>query len=108
MQKYFARFVVLNDNVAFGVGLGGLELVATFAITATLIFFLVLDKIPSDYELPFALIIGGGIGNIIDRVADGYISDFINFDRFLSFNIADSFITAGIVIILYRAFRQRS
>lgn len=107
MQKFFAQLVVLNDNVAFGVGLGGLELVATFAITATLIYFLVLDKIPSGYELPFALIIGGGVGNIIDRVADGYISDFINFDRFLSFNIADSFITAGIVIILYRAFKQR-
>lgn len=104
VKKYFAELVVSNDNVALNVSLGGLELAVTVFITATLIYFLAADKIPASYRISTALIIGGGAGNVIDRLADGSICDFIRLGRFPTFNISDMFITAGIAIIIYRAF----
>lgn len=48
-----------------------------------------------------AMILGGGIGNMIDRIRLGYVVDFLNFQfvDFAVFNIADSFITVGAVLL---------
>lgn len=55
-----------------------------------------------------ALIVGGALGNIVDRYRFGYVVDFADFHigdfrPFLIFNIADAAITIGVVILLYRA-----
>ena len=50
-----------------------------------------------------AIILGGGIGNLIDRMAQGYVVDFIRFafwDRFPTFNVADIAITVGVALLL--------
>ena len=49
-----------------------------------------------------AMIIGGGIGNQIDRIAKGYVVDFFEFEfiSFPVFNVADSFITVGAVLMV--------
>ncbi|MFO1408484.1 MAG: signal peptidase II [Steroidobacteraceae bacterium] len=66
-----------------------------------------------DKLLPFALslILGGAIGNAIDRVLHGYVVDFIhvhwNEAYFPAFNVADSAITVGAVLVLFDAFRER-
>lgn len=48
-----------------------------------------------------AMILGGGIGNMIDRVANGYVVDFIDFQfmKFAVFNVADIFVTCGSVLL---------
>ena len=55
--------------------------------------------------LGLALVLGGAIGNIIDRVLYGYVIDFLLFYykdwSYPAFNIADSAITCGVVMILY-------
>ena len=55
--------------------------------------------------LGLALVLGGAIGNIIDRVLYGYVIDFLLFHykdwSYPAFNIADSAITCGVVLILY-------
>lgn len=107
VKKYFVKLVVSNDNVALSISLGGLELAVTIFVAATLIYFLATDKIPAPYRISTALIIGGGAGNIIDRLVDGSICDFIRLGRFSTFNISDMFITAGIAIIIYRAFTDK-
>ena len=53
----------------------------------------------------FGLIVGGAIGNIVDRLHYGYVIDFIDFYRFpqiwrFTFNVGDSCITAGVVLLL--------
>jgi signal peptidase II len=58
----------------------------------------------SPLTVGIGLLIGGAIGNLIDRVAFGYVLDFIDVGvgslRFWTFNIADAGISLGIVILL--------
>lgn len=61
--------------------------------------------------LPFALIIGGAIGNLIDRLRHGHVTDFIQVYHhdwaFPSFNIADSAISIGAVLLVLGGFAGR-
>ena len=47
------------------------------------------------------LVMGGVIGNLIDRLRLGYVTDFIDFKVWPAFNVADSALTVGIIIIAY-------
>ena len=49
----------------------------------------------------FGLIVGGGLANIIDRIGDGTVTDFIQVGSFPVFNIADCCITVGVVLLLW-------
>ncbi len=58
------------------------------------------------------LVLGGALGNIVDRVRFGYVVDFIDFHiggfrPFLVFNLADAAITIGVLLLLARAFFTR-
>jgi signal peptidase II len=61
--------------------------------------------------ISLALIVGGAIGNVIDRVLHGYVIDFIHAHwggaYFPAFNIADSAITIGAVLLMLDAFREK-
>lgn len=48
----------------------------------------------------FGLIVGGAVGNIIDRIGDGLVTDFIQVGTFPVFNVADSCITIGVAFVL--------
>ena len=53
--------------------------------------------------LSLALVASGGIGNLIDRIAQGYVVDFIRFafwERFPTFNVADIAITVGVAMLV--------
>ena len=69
-----------------------------------------LDKISI---IGFSLIIGGGIGNIFDRIVYGSVTDFLylNFGGIFKtgiFNIADFFVTTGMIMILISSFKKSS
>ena len=60
-------------------------------------------------QLALGLVLGGALGNIVDRVRHGYVVDFADlhfgaFRPFLVFNVADAAISIGVVILLLRAF----
>jgi signal peptidase II len=61
--------------------------------------------------LALALILGGAIGNVIDRIWHGYVIDFIHAHwgaaYFPAFNVADSAITVGAALLILDAFRER-
>lgn len=59
-------------------------------------------------SLSLSMILGGGIGNMIDRVCLGYVVDFINFKiiNFPIFNIADTFVTIGAALLISYLFKQ--
>lgn len=93
---------IRNTGVAFGLfsGVPQLFTVTSLLITAGAIWFY-LRHLPENHgglAISLGLIIGGAIGNVIDRVRFGYVVDFIKtFDgRFPIFNIADSCIVVGV------------
>ena len=61
--------------------------------------------------LALALVLGGALGNLIDRVAYGYVVDFLDFywkaNHFPAFNIADSAISVGAALLLLDSFRNK-
>lgn len=57
------------------------------------------------YIAGFSLILGGAAGNLIDRIAYGHVIDFIDFRVWPVFNVADSAITIGAVLIAFKCFR---
>jgi signal peptidase II len=62
--------------------------------------------------MALGLVLGGALGNILDRVRHGYVVDFADlhfgdFRPFLVFNVGDAAISIGVVILLLRAFLAR-
>ena len=58
------------------------------------------------YIISFSLILGGAIGNLIDRICIGHVIDFIDFRIWPVFNVADSAITLGAVILVIKCIPQ--
>ena len=101
----------------YGVSLGMFEassmemrwiLVAVTAAIACGVFVWILREVKGWDIFGLSLILGGALGNIVDRYRFGYVVDFLDlhfgeFRPFLIFNLADAAITIGVVILLYRA-----
>ena len=122
--------LIFNKGIAFSLfdyqsGLQTLPLIALSILAILFFIFLLIRNTWSIIEeFGILLIIGGGIGNLIDRTTQGAVTDFILFyyERsfinieglpviqhfyFPAFNIADSFITIGILMLLVEEFLKR-
>ena len=97
------KFVdVRNSGVAFGQLSGGgiiVGVVVTLALIALLWYFLSHLGTPLIW-LATGLVIGGAIGNIIDRVRAGAVTDFIKLPHWPAFNFADAAITVGVIALV--------
>jgi len=93
---------VHNDGVAFGFlgGGGAIVLVVTFAALALLVGFFARNPTRPLLWLPTGMLLGGAIGNLIDRIRQGYVTDFIELPHWPSFNVADISITCGVVVLV--------
>ena len=95
---------VRNTGVAFGfLSDGGGALIAgvtAVALAALLVFFFLHRKRPYAW-LPVGLLLGGAVGNLIDRVAEGAVTDFLKIPKWPAFNVADIAITIGVLALLY-------
>ena len=94
---------VRNRGVAFGLFAdGGLVLVAigVVSVIALLAFFATHSRRPLVW-LPTGLLLGGAAGNLIDRMRQGFVTDFVDLPLWPAFNIADTCITIGVLSLLY-------
>lgn len=126
--EFFQFTFVENPGMAFGIELGATMkfLISLFSIIASIGLFLYLVKVKNQswsLRIALALILGGAIGNLIDRVFYGvifgyaplfygHVVDFFDFDffnleilgrtydRFPIFNVADAAVTIGVFILL--------
>lgn len=94
-----------NTGAAWGILSGKLWIliIVTVLFVGAIIGFDIWQKIESKlYSVAIAFIVGGAIGNIIDRIAFGYVRDFIKleFMEFPIFNFADSFLCVGVVLLI--------
>ncbi|MGD0196292.1 MAG: signal peptidase II [Solirubrobacteraceae bacterium] len=91
-----------NSGVAFSALSGSTVIVTLLALAvlgALLAFFARFASQPLLW-LPAGLIAGGALGNLIDRLRDGSVTDFIKLPDWPAFNLADSAITVGVVVLV--------
>ncbi len=91
-----------NTGVAFSflAGTGALVYVVTLAALAGLVTFLLRRPTRRLLWLPTGMLVGGALSNLIDRVLLGSVIDFIKLPDWPAFNVADSCITVGVVILV--------
>ncbi len=92
-----------NTGVAFGMLQGGNLIFSILALLVSLAIIYYYPRVPaSDWTLRIALglQLGGALGNLVDRVVFGYVTDFIAVSNFAIFNVADSSITVGVIVLL--------
>jgi signal peptidase II len=91
-----------NDGIAFG-GLGGSWLVVVLVIAALVGITVVFARNATRRWawLPAGLLLGGALGNVIDRVFEGSVTDFIKFPHWPQFNVADIAVTLGVISLVF-------
>jgi len=94
---------VRNTGVAFSIFSGGgtLVLVFTFAALALLVGYFVMHPQRPWLWIPTGMLVGGALGNLIDRIASGAVTDFIKLPHWPAFNVADIAITVGVLVLVY-------
>lgn len=93
---------VPNSGIAFGLldDAGSVVLVIAALAFASLLAMFLLSAGRPRLWLPIGLLAGGALGNLIDRVRDGYVTDFIDPPRWPAFNVADIEITLGVILLV--------
>ncbi|HEY6672436.1 MAG TPA: signal peptidase II [Solirubrobacterales bacterium] len=102
---------VRNKGVAFGLGgdISAVLIGATIVLLVGLLVFLAFRGGGGWLVwLPAALLLGGALGNLADRVRDGAVTDFIDLPLWPTFNLADVAITAGVLLLLLDVERSES
>ena len=105
--KYYPSLASINHNGSFSMAWGVDYLyvsVISLLIFLVLIYFLEREI---SQKIGFALIVSGGISNIIDRVRLGGVVDFLHSPFWPTFNVADSFITIGAALIIIELIIQQ-
>lgn len=106
INKFFSITFAKNTGVAFSFLEGKIPLII---MMTTIVIFIILKYIkstnPNKIEsICYGLVLGGAIGNLIDRIIYGYVIDFLDFNifgySFPIFNLADTFIVIGITLLI--------
>ncbi len=100
-----------NYGILFGIAL---PTAVIFALTLAIltgalgIFWMEQKKrvLSGAEHLAFALVVAGGIGNLIDRIRLGFVVDFIHIGPYPNFNLADAWILIGVCLILWSQWRN--
>ncbi|MEA2128602.1 MAG: signal peptidase, partial [Solirubrobacteraceae bacterium] len=91
-----------NTGVAFGQLQGaGVAVAILIAVAVVALVVYVARNAPRRWIwLPAGLLLGGALGNVIDRVREGAVVDFLKLPHWPAFNVADAAITVGVVVLL--------
>jgi signal peptidase II len=108
IDNFFYITYVQNEGAAFGILKNSRWIFIALAIIAVIaiIRYIMSDKkIFMDETISYSLILGGIIGNLIDRILFGYVIDYADFYifgyNFPIFNVADSCMVIGFIIVMY-------
>ena len=112
IKRVFHITMVHNTGIAFGLfkDQGAVFIIIPIIAIGLLGFNIYYYKknneaLSQTYIVAFSLILGGAIGNLIDRIVYGYVIDFLDFRIWPVFNVADSAITIGAIIIGIKCFQ---
>lgn len=99
-----------NSGAAFGFlqGAGPLLIMTSVVGMAAIVVYLFNPGFAHPLmRLGLALMLGGAVGNLIDRVKDGEVVDFIKVPNFPAFNVADSAITIGVLLLAWAMLQEQ-
>ncbi len=116
IDGYFRFALVKNPGAVFGFAAGAREILITVSILALLFMIFLFVKSHPDHwlcHISLGMLLGGALGNIHDRVfQNGLVTDFIEVDLgfwpadpWPNFNIADSLLCVGVVLLMWHLFR---
>ncbi|MBB44138.1 MAG: signal peptidase II [Rhodospirillaceae bacterium] len=114
VTNFFNLVIVTNHGISFGLfsnfGESIRWVLIGFAVSLSIFLFIWLIRTKVQHvALALGMIISGAIGNVIDRVRIGAVIDFLDFHAFgwhwPTFNVADSAITIGVLILMYNSLR---
>lgn len=114
---FFSLTYVKNTGIAFGVGQNRNEIFTLISIAILILLVILLryweqTKVGNlKHKISLALIIGGAVGNIYDRLAYGNVIDFLDFYvgsyHWPSFNVADSSICVGAALLAFSSWNKK-
>ncbi len=92
-----------NTGAAFGIlpSLGDFITILAFVVAIAIVYYF--PRVPSEdwtMRLAMGLEFGGAVGNLLDRLSIGWVTDFMSIWRFPVFNVADLSITLGVIVLL--------
>ena len=112
---FIEYLLIYNSGIAFGIldNRGDLasNLLLILSIIITLyLLWMIINETRDRNKIALSFIAGGAIGNVLDRINDGSVTDFLhlkiyNYSLFV-FNLADAFITIGAILIIYFEFKD--
>lgn len=126
LGNFFRLTYVENRGMAFGITVSNHVFFTVFAVLASVVILLYLFKLKGDQAWPrmsMSIILGGAMGNLLDRIIRGQVVDFLDFeffdikirafrflfiqfngfelDRWPVFNVADIAVTIGMIMLLF-------
>ena len=113
IKNFFSITLAKNTGVAFSLLEGKIDIVI---IVTLIVLFLIIDmlrknNIKENEKKYYALMIGGALGNLLDRIIYGYVIDFLDFKiinyNYPIFNIADSCIVIGMILLLINSIKEK-
>ena len=93
---------VSNTGAAFGLFPGGSALFGLIAVFVAIVILFYNFQLPAGNKLlrlALGLQLGGALGNLVDRLRIGHVTDFLDFGRWPVFNLADTAIVSGVVLL---------
>ena len=111
IENFFHLTLVFNSGAAFGIFKSQVLFFITVGIAAIIFISFYIPRLKKDtvlVKIGFGSILGGILGNLIDRLRFGYVVDFLDFRIWPVFNIADSAITIGAVLIVIHLLKPRT
>lgn len=111
VKNVFSLTCVHNYGAAFGILRSKTLLLITLSAAVILFVWIKRKKIacyPKGFQIGLALALGGALGNLIDRIRLGYVVDFLNFQVWPVFNLADIAIVTGVGLIIVSLYSDKS
>ncbi len=113
IHSFFSITYIKNYGAAWGIFSDGTLILALLSIAFLFFSYRFVsekEKINKIETISYGMILGGILGNLIDRLFRGYVIDFLSFKiinyDFPIFNLADSFIVVGIIIALFDTYLE--
>ncbi|HOK57327.1 MAG TPA: signal peptidase II [bacterium] len=111
ITSFLSFTLIKNQGIVFGLFNNEKTRIFIIIFSFIAIFFIIfailkLKKTEKYHQFSLGLIVGGTIGNLLDRIRFGYVIDFINFHFWPVFNFADAFISIGVILFFIKYLKE--